>query len=502
MTRLIAAALAVTLCACGGDDGGADGGIPDGATVDAATLDAATLDATTPDAAGSDAAMPDAGAMPATELDALCAPDGPVVTALHKIFQCGESGRLAPLIDEEALSGERLERVCRNDFDGYLADGTVTVDEEAIDGCLAWLETVPCEVLSLDGFRPVFSVTPCDAVIVGTLASEGGCEIPEECGCERSLQCAGDAYCKQMVPGACGECTARLADGESCTSDDECSSGTCNQAGVCAAPGQAGDACTGDDDCQGELNCSTITSECESPYPREGNPCTTQADCGADDVPVLGLYCDVDGTGTCTALPEPGEPCLTGIGPHETLCDPANYEWCSPVDGLCKEPLVSGEGEPCTIYPIDDSGARRCADGLACTSPFGRPGGPPIGVCYTPRTVGQSCGMKPGYIDRCEFLLLGCLGGACRLPDTGYTGVCAGVIDPPCVPITTDDSAIGFNCISAADCPESYTCQLSLDGVVSRSCQIVCTEDCECPAGHTCEPHSDDSGTWMQCDPT
>ena len=68
-----------------------------------------------------------------------------------------------------------------------------------------------------------------------------------------------------------------------------------------------------------------------------------------------------------------------------------------------------------------------------------------------------------------------------------------------CVPLA-DGSAIGQDCSGGAPCPASYTCQPFAGFVFMESCQILCTQDCECPLGTTCNGTVDKTGIpWFQC---
>lgn len=46
---------------------------------------------------------------------------------------------------------------------------------------------------------------------------------------------------------------------------------------------------------------------------------------------------------------------------------------------------------------------------------------------------------------------------------------------------------------------DGYTCQPFNGIVVSYSCQIICTEDCECPDDGTCVENGDKYSDWMEC---
>jgi hypothetical protein len=70
----------------------------------------------------------------------------------------------------------------------------------------------------------------------------------------------------------------------------------------------------------------------------------------------------------------------------------------------------------------------------------------------------------------------------------------------PCQPITEDPSGIGTNCRSDVDCLPGYTCQPFEGFVFQQTCQILCTLECECPAGLACLETADKSGAvWYQC---
>jgi hypothetical protein len=70
----------------------------------------------------------------------------------------------------------------------------------------------------------------------------------------------------------------------------------------------------------------------------------------------------------------------------------------------------------------------------------------------------------------------------------------------PCDPITEDASAINVDCLSDLDCPVDYTCQPFVGFAFQQTCQILCTETCECPMGLTCLEIIDKTGIpWHQC---
>jgi hypothetical protein len=76
--------------------------------------------------------------------------------------------------------------------------------------------------------------------------------------------------------------------------------------------------------------------------------------------------------------------------------------------------------------------------------------------------------------------------------DSGTTG---DVCEPP-----DDGASIGLDCAGGGMCPPGYTCQGFSGIVFQESCQILCTQDCECPMGTTCIQVVDKGGIpWMQC---
>jgi len=69
-----------------------------------------------------------------------------------------------------------------------------------------------------------------------------------------------------------------------------------------------------------------------------------------------------------------------------------------------------------------------------------------------------------------------------------------------CEPLA-DGGAIGQDCgPGGVMCPPEYTCQPFVGLVLQESCQIICTDDCECPLGMTCNMNVDKTGIpWFQC---
>lgn len=84
--------------------------------------------------------------------------------------------------------------------------------------------------------------------------------------------------------------------------------------------------------------------------------------------------------------------------------------------------------------------------------------------------------------------------------DTENTGGSStGAETEGCQPITEDASDIGTDCMSDMDCEPGYTCQPFNGFVFEQTCQILCTESCECPMGLTCQFTDDKVNDWFQC---
>jgi hypothetical protein len=70
-----------------------------------------------------------------------------------------------------------------------------------------------------------------------------------------------------------------------------------------------------------------------------------------------------------------------------------------------------------------------------------------------------------------------------------------------CEPLTEDASAIGQVCAGEGDCPDGYMC-FDPGGIVANpGCHILCTQDCECPASHTCLHFLGKGIEWDECAP-
>jgi len=275
----------------------------------------------------------------------------------------------------------------RRDLQAQLTAGLLHYDHEAAARCVAELSTC--------NGTDSFTEGSCREVF------DGSAQTGE--ACQRSEDCAGDAYC-QLTGSTCpGQCRPRKASGEACELNRECAYSTgvafCDRGnaatGECRtlAPGaKAGleEPCTrllrGSSAlilCEDELWCgvdSTLGADaaqgrCIAPL-QIGDPCSD-----GDDV-CLGGLCDV-ASGVCRQAKlrsKPGESCSRTmlIG-----CDPTLGLRCSGDEGTCLGSGDGSEGSDC----FGGDFQRGCAAGLYCA-----PGPtPPMGTCSPRLATGAPC---------------------------------------------------------------------------------------------------------------
>ena len=70
-----------------------------------------------------------------------------------------------------------------------------------------------------------------------------------------------------------------------------------------------------------------------------------------------------------------------------------------------------------------------------------------------------------------------------------------------CVPLSDDPGNIGVECNNDAECGPGYTCHPFNGFVLQFTCQILCSEDCECPNNFSCNLMADKIDQWMECQP-
>jgi hypothetical protein len=285
---------------------------------------------------------------------------------------------------EAELRKLEIQSPSRRDLQTQLAAGGLRYNAAAAEKCLAELST--CN--GIDSF----AAGSCREVY------EGSAQTGE--ACQRSEDCAGDAYCDTASFTCPGQCHPRKPSGEACDTDAECSytSGSvyCDQDALPAV-------------------CRTLQLGAKA---GSGAPCTRQpstdelifcADdswCGED--PQLGPDA---AQGRCMAALKLGDPCRGG----DDVCADG---LCDTTAGMCKKPVLRSKvGEACNkaemvvCDPIlglrcndqgtcDGSGdgslgsacfsgdfQRGCGAGLRCA--VGDPG--PAGTCTPLLATGAAC---------------------------------------------------------------------------------------------------------------
>jgi len=364
MRRFFWLAMAGLLAAgCGSSGGSNDAGADSGPTFDASPPDAAIE----------------------ASLDTLCAVDGLYVDLYTKILDCSPLLALL-LFDGEQPTVANISGACYAGLTDHIGDGTVVLgDPAAFAACAAYLDGLTCADIVAGA-----DLSPCDGVLVGTVALGGDCNTDD--------QCVGDAYCAAGDP--CGTCTAQAADGDPCTRGAECLGGTCLDAGECGKPGGPGEACATGDQCQSGLICDA-TTHCTAPV--IGDDCTPSAPatCG---FPESNLYCNPT-SNQCALRADVDQACNS-----VWACDVVNWEWCdSGGTGTCQPPTPRADGESCGLLT-----GERCGPGLRCTDLGG-------GTCFDPRSETQACDPGNDPTTACEAFLT-CTGGTCEYPTP--TGSC------------------------------------------------------------------------------
>lgn len=211
--------------------------------------------------------------------------------------------------------------------DILFSEGSVRTVEELVACTEAW-KTYPCDKVNRQ-LHP-------DCAVPGTRPAGTTCIGTSQCA---SQACLGKG--KDPAHPDCGTCAEAAARGEACDTQDgiacepglACLNGTCDDPPLYFEPApQAGEPCTN--------HCAT-GSVCRAD-PSGGKTCQPPVPIGSacvERVCVRGAYCE---SGTCTALPGPGEPCANGYScdPQTAYCPTdASTPVCAPRRGL---------GEDCT----------------------------------------------------------------------------------------------------------------------------------------------------------
>ena len=211
-----------------------------------------------------------------------------------------------------------------------------------------------------------------------------------------------------------------------CAFSSQCKSGVCNgggiSCGVCSAGGKpAGSACQFWYECAGGLHCTSSGHCAENgtlTYAAEGQPCDLDA------TPVAGcigdLYCKKS-TGTCTAAPGAGQPCIGNGMSNGMYSNSICAAGTTCVQGTCQLPGGCGSGLQCdsTSYCASTGSGLACAPrallGQGCSG--GTSGQPCLAPavcidyvkCVVPRAEGEACDTD----NPCDRYL-NCAGGTCQ----------------------------------------------------------------------------------------
>jgi hypothetical protein len=200
------------------------------------------------------------------------------------------------------------------------------------------------------------------------------------------------------------DCSSAACNDTSCPSDGTCCAGVCDDPPDTAHPIPLGGDCSAFTAvCADALSCSASAGSltCVSVPPglalgQDCNPnsstsgyCPSNAKCEPSSSTLLG--------GTCTALPDEGDPC----DPAANDCS-TSYDYCDPVARTCVPKIAIGQ--PCPS-------GYGCVDYANCVS----------GTCVSQKRPGETCDeLDP---DACMGFLL-CTNGICTLPTDLFLPVC------------------------------------------------------------------------------
>ncbi len=274
----------------------------------------------------------------------------------------------------------------QQDLEHAVAAGLVRYDGAAAARCLRDLDR--CEALS---FSEANETADCKAVFAGTVAAGGACQ--------RSEECAGDAYCASgSGSGQCpGTCVARLSPGSACQFslqcatmgttgraaciEDEMSVGACLVLRPASTAAAEGAACGIDRSTSVETACAAGLY-CHRETGRCARPVAAGASCDDGDRCVAPSYCT-------SAVPGGPRTCHTIeiLRTAGATCD-ERVRVCSPLDGLeCGEGTCVDDGAP--AGPAGSPCSRSdhsaiCDPGLFC-------GGEGARTCRAQVALGQPC---------------------------------------------------------------------------------------------------------------
>jgi hypothetical protein len=307
--------------------------------------------------------------LPAKYAEAMCTAYENCFGPLFGVFLNGS--------DCTELTTTRLENSAFAQVKGKIDAGTVSYDGTKAQACLDVVSQLSCDDF-LQRDQP-----ECLAALDGTVVLGGACDLNEEC--------KGSAIC-QSKDGVCpGKCVALLKAGQACGADGDCDDGLqCSkETKLCVRPSAVGESCEygsppcgpgrlclGKDDAKQtpgacyDAKDAMSASDGQTCDPTSGILCVPGVSCVVDSVDLVagavvwrcvttgtyktgetckpgipdpcssGNYCkplvaDLPVTGTCTAIPDPKQPCGTGFGAQcktGAVC----------VAGLCENYAANG----------------------------------------------------------------------------------------------------------------------------------------------------------------
>ncbi len=240
--------------------------------------------------------------------------------------------------------------------------GQVIFDGDAARACFAAIADAACEVTAV-----AYRARPeaCLTIFRGTVAEGGACTLDQECVSQRCPAPACDQAC---CPGTCagGDAPALAAAGASCETATCDAASYCDQVDHTCMPLKGANAsCESFDECADGLYC-LLSGTCGS-LPAEGQTCDVDGCQRTND------RCDPD-THLCTAAGIDGAPCTTQSDCSAVLtCD--NTRHCSggtPLDGPCRTSSDCAPATRCDIAEGDSTGLCHALHGVgeSCVSSF------------------------------------------------------------------------------------------------------------------------------------
>jgi hypothetical protein len=161
-----------------------------------------------------------------------------------------EQTQVASFVSCSAIRAGTFWNDCYAGYGPYIVDGTATIYDAAVPGCLAVFYDLASSCPSFNAapfHKPWYMNLGCSEIVRGTYSPSQECESSE--------QCAGQYYCDFSASPAV--CTARGAIGGACGLNDACRRGYVCVGGLCAEPSNDGGDCDEHGDCNLGLYCDS-----------------------------------------------------------------------------------------------------------------------------------------------------------------------------------------------------------------------------------------------------